>query len=53
MVHPKSWFISRIGTAIYRIKPRRAGAIVIEDQLHADYLFELQCEAGYRYEEKK
>lgn len=50
--HPKSWFVSKVGQEIIRIHPKREGAITIEDELHADYLYNLQCEAGYRYAEK-
>ena len=49
---PKSWFISKIGKEIVRVKPWRTGFISVEDELHADYLYNLQVETGYRYEDK-
>jgi hypothetical protein len=53
--HPKSWFIARIGKRIERVKPVLKGnpVVTIEDEFHATYLYEVQCEAGYRYEEVK
>lgn len=49
--HPKSWFLARIGKEVQRVKPKGGGLVSIEDKLHAEYLYDLQCEGGYRYED--
>jgi len=51
--HPRSWFTDRIGKQIARVHPERKDPIEITDEQHAGYLYEVQCEAGYRYSDVK
>ncbi len=49
--HPLSWFVERVGKEIIRVHPKRGGFITVEDDAHATYLFDVQCECGYRYDD--
>lgn len=62
MKHPLPWYLERVGKRIKRaegnIRPRdsrwkrdKGDGIFIHNKVFAEYLFELQEEQGYRYEE--
>lgn len=67
VIHPKNWFISRIGKHVKReplylngkmmvydsdrLRDYGIIRILITDETHANYLYDIQNELGARYEE--
>jgi hypothetical protein len=62
MTHDKQWFIDRIGKRVYRDKNPCdceicmnvfEKGVIIENEMHATYLYDAQHELQYIYSDKK
>lgn len=58
-IYPRQqWFIDRVGIKVYRLKTSctcescanvYVNGLLISDRQHALYLFDVECECGYKY----